>query len=213
MKHNTKWIAALLTVVGGAFISSPAQAQYTSTTISDFHNFTLGTLYANWATGAFVDPVLTLHSTDYEVYAAGYGSGTSYPNPINVSAPGATMVQLTFTVNNIYDADGNPANGDYFFGANFDLTDNTHGVQYLGYNHYVGQGTFTVTAPIGSIDPSSITAFNLELDPGNIGNNAYDISYDSLVLLTPAPEPTTLALIGIGAVGLVAARRRAAKIG
>jgi hypothetical protein len=210
MKQHTKRFATALAMAIGLIVAGSAQAQYTTTTISDFHNFNLGTLYANWGSGwAYSQPVITSGPLSYEINAAGYGSGTTYPNPVSVSAPGATEVQLTFTVNNIFDSSNVPANGDYFFGANFDLTD-SHNTSafYAGYAHYVGQNTFTVTDPIGSIDPSSITAFNLELDPGNIGNNVYDISYDGLALLTPVPEPTTLALLATGAVGLVIARRR-----
>ena len=199
-------------------MSNAAQAQ-TVTTISDFQNFNLTATYANWnpiqsqliSGGSGFTPILTSGSTpgSFEVQAQGYGSG-AFTLPTAMNVPGATDVQLTFTLNQSMAA-GLAINN--FMGPTFDLTDGTHQVTYFEYAHYAGPGTFTVDAPLGTLNPTDITAFNLEMDPAGYGSIVppapYDITYDSLVLITPAPEPTTLALLGIGAAGLVIARRRA----
>jgi PEP-CTERM motif len=209
MKQHAKWFATALAAGGSLIIAGLAHAQGI-TTVSDFHNFNLSALYANWNAvgsqiingGSGFTPVITSGPTNFEVKAQGYGSG-AYNLPTALNVPGATQVQLTFAINT-------PANGDNFLGPNFDLSDGTHQVQYLGYAHYITPGTFTVTAPLGSLDPTDITAFNLEFDPAGFGGAApYDITFKSLVLLTPVPEPTTLALLAIGAGGFVIARRRA----
>ena len=51
-----------------------------------------------------------------------------------------------------------------------------------------------------------INGMNFQIDPANVSGN-YDITFNSLVL-SPVPEPATLALVGLGAAGLLAFRRR-----
>jgi hypothetical protein len=198
MKHHIKWFAGAV-AAGALIMARPAQAQYTSTTVSSFNSITPTALYASWGLGT-----ATSTPTGWEINASGYGSGAFAPDGGTVDAAGATMVQLTFTINNV-----TTPSTDYM-GPNFDLTDGTHQVQYVVYNHYPNApGTFTVTEPLNGIDPTDIVAFNLEMDPAGYGSiNNYDVTYDSLVLLTPSPEPATFALFGLSAAGLLAFRRR-----
>lgn len=212
MKHNRTWFAIAI-AASGLVLACPAHAQYTTNVVSDFQNFNLSVTYANWNPdgsqafngGSGFTPVITSGPTSYEVVAEQYGSG-AYNLPTALNVPGATLVQLTFTLNSTMSI--TPGAND-FFGPNFDLSDGTQQVQYLEYNHYPGTGTYTVTASVGSLDTTDITAFNLEFDPGSYGGSTpYDVSYDSLVLLTPTPEPSTFALLGLGAIGFVMARRR-----
>ena len=203
-------------------VAIPVHAQYTTTVLSDFHNFNLSATYANWNVdgsdvlngGSGFTPIITSGPTSYRVQAQGYGSGAhDFASPVNAS--GATLFQFTFTINHSMTG--------LWFGPNLDISDGTHMVHmaglpnWLNYGSYSGSGTtYTLTGPLtdqfgaAPLDPSSITAFNLELDPAEYGGGApYDITYHSLVLLTPVPEPSLLALLGIGGFGLAAMRRRA----
>jgi hypothetical protein len=227
MKQPTQQLAAALAVASGLVMSNAAQA---STTLSDFSNFNLSATYANWdASGSQIinggtgyTPTLTSGATpgSFEVNAQGYGSGAfNFASPINAS--GANEFVFTFTINS-------PSGGPFWMNPGVDIADGTHLVHlaadpasfpgasggYLNYGNFT-KGTYTLYGPLhdqfGGVDlnVSDITAFNLELDPAGYGSGApYDITYGSLSLTT-APEPTTLALLGIGAAGLVIARRRA----
>jgi hypothetical protein len=231
MKQHSKWFAAALAVATGLAIASSAQAQFTTTTLSDFHNFNLSATYANWNEdgsqpingGEGFTPIITSGPTSYTVEALGYGSGAyDFATPINAS--GATEWQVTFTINA-----PTTAQGPFWMNVGIDVSDGTHLVRlsdnapgggWYGYGSFT-QGTYTLTGVGfadayggGPLDTSTITAFNLEFDPAAYDSSQggpgtpYSITYQSLVLLTPVPEPTTLVLLAIGAAGLVIARRR-----
>ncbi|MEY2430012.1 MAG: hypothetical protein QOJ40_2897 [Verrucomicrobiota bacterium] len=225
MIRHTKWFRTALAAASGLIIAGSAQAQ--TWTLSDFHNFNLSATYANWDAdgsqtingGSGFTPVITSGPVSYEIQAQAYGSGAyNFSTPLNAS--GANQFQLTFTINQtMHHADGS----GLWYGPNVDISDGTHMVHlsaanagggYLDYGPYVGPGTYTLYGPLTdqfggpALDTSTITAFNLELDPAEYGGDMpYDITYNNFVLTT-VPEPTALALLALGAGGFVAARRR-----
>jgi hypothetical protein len=224
MKLHMKLSLATLALAGGLTATS-ALAQVT--VLSDFHNFHLSATYANWDVdgsaifngGTGFTPIITSGPTNFRVVAQGYGSG-AYDFPSPVSAPGATMFELTFTINH---AMIHPDNTGLWFGPNLDISDGTHmvhltasnaGANYLSYGPYVGPGTYTLTGALtdqsggAPLDTTTITAFNLELDPAEYGAaSPYDITYTRLALIT-VPEPATASLLVLGAAALFMARRR-----
>lgn len=216
MKQPTKLLATTLAVASGLAFAGSAQAQFTTNVISNFQNFNLSATYANWDVngsqpingGSGYTPTLTSGATpgSFEVNAEAYGSG-AYNFPVPIDDPSATEAQLTFTLN----PDMNLSSANDYIGMIFDLSDGTHQVQFAEYGHYSPAGTFTISAALGSINPSDITAFNLEVDPAAYGyTTPYDITYDSLTLLSPVatPEPGTMALAAIGASAFLIVRRR-----
>jgi PEP-CTERM motif len=230
MKQQMKRMAVAIIVAGSAAIVSSAVAQpwqtappagsYTTTVISDFSNFNLTQLYAVWANSP--PTTITSGSTpgSYEIASIGYGSGTYDMTASPIDAPGAMYAQLTFTVNDSgFGASDTTDLGN--INPQFDITSDLGQVAYSGGGPgYLAGQTYTFTVPLnataasalgetspGTVDPTDITYFNLE-DAGYSGGDEYDVTYKSLVLLTPTPEPTSLALIGLGAVGLFAFRRR-----
>jgi len=230
MKQDVKRFRSVLTAASALIIGTAAHAQVV-TTLSDFHNFHLSATYANWDVdgsqpingGTGYSPTLTSGATSFEVNAQSYGSG-AYNFSAPISAPGATQWQLTFTINTaMQHGDGS----GLWFGPNVDISDGTHMVHlladnagggYLSYGPYFGPATYTLHGSFNDqfggapLDTSTITAFNLELDPAEYGSGApYDITYSSLVLLTPVPEPSTIALLGLGAGCLARMARRRGK--
>jgi hypothetical protein len=79
-----------------------------------------------------------------------------------------------------------------------------YNVPTLGLNSY----TFPLQNPnLANVGAGAIiNGMNFQIDPANVSGN-YDITFNSLVL-SQVPEPSSLALIGLGAAGLLAARRR-----
>jgi hypothetical protein len=230
MKRNSRWYVAVLAVAGSLAVASSALAQGI-TVLSDFHNFNLSVTYANWNPdgslifngGEGFPPVITSGATSFEVKALGYGSG-AYDFPTPISAPGANQWQLTFTINA-----PTASQGSFWMNPGLDISDGTHQVHltaqnagggYLNYGSYTA-GTYTLYGTLkdqnggADLDPTTVTAFNLEFDPAAYDasqhgpGTPYDITYQSLVLVTPIPEPATLALFGLGVGGFVLARRRA----
>ena len=161
-----------------------------------------------------------------------FGSmGYVLPTPLALN-PGLTTATLTLTVNSPV-----PAQTSDWLGIPFQLTDNSGQVTYGGYAGMFGYAatqspatiswspdgnTVTETVSLGSSTtgggPAQLAAiqaggdvlsvFNLELDPAVLppGVSAYNVTFDSLVL--SVPEPSSLALAGLGAAALLVVRRR-----
>jgi PEP-CTERM motif len=233
MKQQTKWFAAAMVAWSGLTMVNSVQAQpwqtpppagsYTTTVLSDFANFSLSAQYASWAPFPAGNATITSGTTpgSFEVAGNSYGSGAyNLPGgPINAS--GAMYAQLTFTVHDSGFGPNDPTPGN--INPQFDINSDGAFVAYSGGGPgYAAGQTYTFTVPLndaaaaaigetapGNVNTSIIYGFNLE-DAGYSGTGNYDVTYGSFVLLTPTPEPTTLALLGLGAAaGLVVARRRA----
>ncbi|HLX69706.1 MAG TPA: PEP-CTERM sorting domain-containing protein [Verrucomicrobiae bacterium] len=223
MKKHATWFASAVAATISLSAGNLAQAQ--TTVLSDFQNFNLNATYANWdqtgsqiiSGGTGYTPTITSGSTpgSFEVNAEGYGSGAyDFATPINAS--GANEFQFTFTINSL------AGTGPFWMNVGLDISDGTHQVHlmaantaggYLNYGNF-SPGTYTLYGSLADglggapLDTSTITAFNLELDPAGYGSGSpYDITYTSLELVT-VPEPSTFALVGMGMAGFLTFRRR-----
>lgn len=217
MKNHAPWFASALALTFSLSMARSAHAQ--TYVLSDFQNFNLSATYANWDQtgsqtiygGTGYTPTLTSGSTpgSFEVNAQGYGSGAfNFVTPIDAS--GANEFQLTFTINSL-----NGQTGPFWMNMGVDISDGTHQVHLIAANESgtldygnFGPGTFTLYGGLQDLNVADVTAFNLELDPAGYGGTApYDVTYTSLELTT-VPEPSTFALVGMGAAGLAIFRRR-----
>lgn len=217
MKKHPHWFARILAVTGSLSIIASVHAQ--TNILSNFQNFNLSATYANWDAsgsqmingGTGYPPTIISGSTpgSFQVNAEGYGSGAyNFASPINAS--GANQFELTFTLS------GLSGTGPFWMNMGVDMSDGTHMVQLTGQNTEGGvldygnfnNGTYTVYGSLGNLDTSTITAFNLEVDPAGYGNGSpYTVTYQSLSVAN-VPEPGMLSLIGMGFAGLWVVRRR-----
>ena len=219
MKQQTIRLVTAFAVAGGLALAGSALAQpVTGTpTLSNLNpvNLTLG---GSWST-----PTTTLGPTGVEESSINFGY-LHYDIPLadqQVLNPLDTLAAMTFTINS-----PTPDNWTWF-GCRFILDDSVGGAGadnwYAGYNGYNNPGSqdniawngnvVTITCPLvgttlqAAQTGGSIISFNLLLDPAVISGGFYDLTYNSLVM-EPAPEPATLALVGLGAFSLLALRRR-----
>ena len=206
MKQQNRWLTGALALAGSLALVSPALAQ---TTITTFDNFVSDALYPSWAL-----PSATIVSgpSAYTITATGYGSNYKYIGAPAINGVGNTHLELTVTLSG-------PAGADGHLGPIIGLIDGdgTH-VNYAWYGQLLGSHVLTV--PIDSptwtdapgttpgLDLSTLTHMHMQLDPGGFGTSGfYTVSWENLSLIT-VPEPSSLALFGLGAMGLAIMRRR-----
>ena len=206
MKQQKRGLMSALALAGGLAVVSPALA---ATTITTFDNFVSDALYPSWAL-----PSSTIVSgpTAYTITATGYGSNYKYIGFPAIDGVGNTHLELTVTLSG-------PAGADGMLGPIIELIDGD-GTDYnfAWYGQTLGSHVLTMplNAPTWSnaaggtpgLDLSTLTHMHMQLDPGGFGTSgAYTISFENLSLIT-VPEPSSLALFGLGATGLAVMRRR-----
>jgi hypothetical protein len=209
MKQNSNCFLAALALATGLVIANPTQAQtITGTPYMSNIDPAAPSYSGSWST-----PLTTITSTPtgLEFNAPG-GSGSFstmyYPIPVSQQTsldPQDTQVTFTFSWNS----------GNAVAGVNvlFALDDSMGGVNYYGTGYNVPTaGLNSYTFPLQADNLAHVAAgavingLNFQIDPANVSGN-YDITYSSITL-SQVPEPTTLALAGLGAAGLLAVRRR-----
>jgi hypothetical protein len=209
MKQNSNCFLAALALATGLVIANPTQAQTITGTPYMSNIDPAAPSYSGfWST-----PLTTITSTPtgLEFNAPG-GSGSFstmyYPIPVSQQTsldPEDTQVTFTFSWNS----------GNAVAGVNvlFALDDSMGGVNYYGTGYNVPTaGLNSYTFPLQADNLAHVAAgavingLNFQIDPANVSGN-YDITYSSITL-SQVPEPTTLALAGLGAAGLLAVRRR-----
>lgn len=210
--------------VAGLILSvNPASAQpVTGDVILDNLASSNITAYPSWTAAGITSGAGGTEATS----TGGFGS-LYYAVPasqLQTLNPGDIEATLVMTVN----TPSASAQANDWLGIPFILNDSTGPVTYGGYAGMYGYfaqytpatvtwngNTVTETVPLTAAQIASIQTgndaiygFNLELDPAVLagGASAYDVTFESLTLV---PEPSTLALFGIGAVAFVLRRRRA----
>jgi hypothetical protein len=210
MKKHVKCFATALALASGLALAGSAQAQGITGTpyLSNISPSSINTLTGPWGTSF---TTITSTSTGLEFVAPG-GSGTFstmyYAIPLADQEPTSTsdaQVTFNFTWNS----------GNAVAGVNvlFALDDSMGGVHYYatGYNvptPGLNSYTFALQPPnLANIQAGAvINGMNLQIDPANVSGN-YDITFNSIVV-SPVPEPTTMALAGLGLASLWIVRRR-----
>ncbi|HTR41004.1 MAG TPA: hypothetical protein VMH87_05265, partial [Pseudomonadales bacterium] len=178
-KSAASLLAVFFMVVAGMSLTFKSSAQsYITNVISTFPSgFGLSGYYASWTTATKSDT-----GQGFQVVSSTYGSGY-YGLSTPFRAPGATLAQLTFTL----------VSPSGYFGVPFTMTDGSgNQVTMAGGpngNAYasISPGTYTWTVPVGSLNVSNVTAFNLEFDPVSY-SGSYTIIYNKIALLTPLSQ-------------------------
>lgn len=187
MKHPgstlIQFVVRLLAAVGTLLAFSVSAQSYITNVISTFPSgFGLSAYYDSWTTATKSDS-----GSGFQVVSSGYGSGY-YGLSTPFRAPGATLAQLTFTLV--------APSGTYDFGVPFIISDGNGdqvemegGPNNSGYAN-ISPGTYTWTAPVGALNVSNVTSFNLEFDPTASYTGSYTIIYTKIALLTPLSQVT-----------------------
>lgn len=226
MNHQKNRLAVLLALTGSFSCAISGWAQNV-TTDTYLDNVTPTALYAAWATPLSVGTT----PTGLEIVAqTAYGS-LYYAVPAGqqqVLDPSDNQATLTLTFNNPSSPPG-AIGGQYWFGIPFILDDPSSTTTFGGYtgeftsyNPTASPGsavwngnTVTETVPLSGALLSniqaggdSITGFNLEFAPAIDPDGFTDITFNSLVLSSTVPEPSTWLLVASGGAALWMRRKK-----
>lgn len=226
--NQLKWVVTVLALATAANLAV-AQDYVTGTpTLSNMNpanlNTAPNTLYSGWT--ASPPTTFTSSASGLEVYSYSYGSlfYSTSNSPVSINQADTEAV-LTLTVNNVAAAQNN-----VWIGVSFLIDDNFGSYTLGGYCGMYGffdtgnglgsaswsGNTLTETVQLNGALLAAIQAggdqiqgFNLQLDPAVYPGGFYDVTFNSLALeAAPVPEPTSLALVGVGLMGLTVLRRR-----
>src|SRR5258706_10549159 len=200
MKQQSQWRMYGLATAGLLAFVAAASAD---TTINTFDLFNLDGTYGNWSTA-----IITSGATSYSVTSSGFGGGFKDINP-NINASGATTIELTISLQGapgpisgpivaLVDGDGSLYNYAWYgqaAGNNQVLTMNLNSPTFI-----------SNAGSVPGLDLSNLDFFHLQDDPGGY-SGSYTISFENLALTTPVPEPSSLALLSLGAAGFLVRRR------
>lgn len=191
MKQQTKWFANVLALAGSLALVSPAVA---ATTITTFDSFNMSGLFA-WS-----DATVVSGPTSYSITDTGYGSGYYDINP-NINASGGTTLEVTLSLSGASEANG-------LLGPIISLVDGDGTfINFPWYGQTLGSHVLTADlTAFPALDLSTLDFFHLQLDPSGYAG-AYTVEWQNMQITT-VPEPSALALLGIGAAGFLVARRR-----
>jgi hypothetical protein len=190
------------TVNGVTFTSGPLSASGNSVSFGQTTlNETPGYLYANNALGTLSGAFSSLSSS----YKSLLGSGIYADNPVTMtlSLGGLTSgqdYQFQWWLNNSKRVDSNVSDGTLFRTT-------------AGNNPYTVGLNANTTAVTGGLGQYAIATFTANSSTFNINFNGTDGSNVPMInafQLRAVPEPSTYALFGLGALGLVIAYRRRA---
>lgn len=233
MKQRTKWFMTALVAAAGLIIAGSAQAQYVS------GDPTLDNVVGTGGTLTGVVGVGGVTITEPSGFGYGYGGWNIPVADQQVFNPADNEIIMTYTINSPTPGTTGPdySNPAWTWGS-FQpllLDGNGNNVRYFGYDGYNlaygfpnGQNianqdpgyvynpadhTVTITAPLNAATEAAIAAGKTITDITFSDDNetlpdGYSLTYNSIQLAV-APEPSTLALAGIGGIAsLLAFRRR-----
>lgn len=156
----------------------------------------------NTAMGKWAD----LHDSNFAYVGCFDGSGTDISQAAAPIQPD-TKYTLSVDVFPVNSASWAVSSLNYVYLAEVAPVDSSYSfVQSLGYSNVVGE-TVTLTATTGhTVTEGNKIAVYLGIAPGSpVGAVCYGAAYDNAVLTaSPVPEPSTMALLATGLLGLIA---------
>jgi hypothetical protein len=235
MKHNSTWITTALAVAGGLVIANSAQAQFvTGTPTLSNLPMNAGPMVGGSTTGANGITLTEPKGTGYlwggadialanqQVFSP-FDSRVIWTYTINSPTPGTTGADYganpawTWTgITILLAANGGsderyPASGYDGYNLTYspingqNIANTDKGYSYNPANQTVTQVANLDAVTLAGIKTGTITTVQFSVDPTTLPDG-YSLTFDSIQLV---PEPSTLALAGLGGVaGLLIARRR-----
>ena len=137
-------------------------------------------------------------------------------NAVNLAVPGGAFATGTVHTVELFYNDQNAASINYLQnGTNYSLAANSYAI-YIDNTSY-GSGSMYLNAPVDGADTNIVgyaSVANTEWNLGRFGiststgTTGFDVDFDNIVVTALIPEPATMGMLLLGAVTVLAIRRR-----